>query len=47
MTVNPDADCWDGREHGYPRTALLELARQMRQASSARPLGGLGLVGGA
>ena len=37
----------DGREHGYPRTALLELARQMRQASSARPLGGLGLVGGA
>ena len=37
----------DGREHGYPRTALLELAREMRQASAARGLGSLGLVGGA
>ena len=37
----------DGREHGYPRTALLELAREMRQASAARALGSLGLVGGA
>ena len=37
----------DGREHGYPRNALLELAREMRQASAARALGSLGLVGGA
>ena len=37
----------DGREHGYPRTELLKLAGELRQASSARPLGGLGLVGGA
>ena len=29
----------DGREHGYPRTALLDLAREMRQASAARGLG--------
>ncbi len=29
------------------RTALLELAREMRQASAARGLGSLGLVGGA
>jgi len=36
----------DGREHGYPRTALLELARELRQASAARALGSLGLVGG-
>ena len=37
----------DGRGHGYPRTALLELAREMRQASAARALGSLGLMGGA
>ena len=37
----------DGHEHGYPRNALLELAREMRQASAARGLGSLGLVGGA
>ena len=37
----------DGREHGYPRTALLELSREMRQASAARALGSLGLLGGA
>ena len=37
----------DGREHGYPRTALIELARELRQASAARGLGSLGLVGGA
>ncbi len=37
----------DGHEHGYPRTALLELAREMRQASAAHALGSLGLVGGA
>ena len=44
--VNP-VPAPDGREHGYPRTALLELAREMRQASAARGLGSLGLVGGA
>ena len=37
----------DGREHGYPRIALLELAGELRQASSARGLGSLGLVDGA
>ena len=42
--ANPEPD---GREHGYPRTALLALAREMRQASAARGLGSLGLVGGA
>ena len=37
----------DGREHGYSRTALIELAREMRQPSAAHGLGSLGLVGGA
>ena len=37
----------DRREHGYPRTELLELATELRQASAARALGSLGLVGGA
>ena len=37
----------DSRVHGYPRTELLELARELRQVSAARELGSLGLVGGA
>ncbi len=37
----------DSREDGYPRTELLELARELRQASAAPELGSLGLVGGA
>ena len=37
----------DDRKHGYPRTELLERARQLRQASAGRELGSLGLVGGA
>ena len=37
----------DSREHGYPRTELLVLARELRQASAVRELGSLGLVGGA
>jgi len=45
-TANPVPEP-DGREHGYPRTALLELAKELRQASSARGLGSLGLAGGA
>ena len=37
----------DGRRHDYPRTHLLELARELRRASAGRGLGAIGLVGGA
>ena len=37
----------DGRRHDYPRTHLLEFARELHRASAGRGLGGIGLVGGA
>ena len=37
----------DARTHDYPRTHLLELARELRRASAGRGLAGIGLVDGA
>lgn len=37
----------DGREHSYPRTALLERAAAMRRASSGSRPGTLGLIAAA
>ena len=44
--AEPRAGAGPSKAH-YPRTHLLELARELRRASAGRGLGGIGLVGGA